>query len=234
MKKYLIAVLVLLVAGFVAGCSLFGSDGSDGSCVMTIDDDKISEGEFSVYLYEQKTAFEEVGGSDIWDTDFDGVPASDVAKDNAYNSVIYVKTACRNAEDVGVSLNDEDKAEAKASGEEIYNKMGAEYCESVNLSLDDITTIMEESIIHQKVMDYITRSYQLSSADYSAYIDNYIADHPDDNTPRATLESTLREGYIQSKKYEIYQNQIEKWGENIKVEKNAEVWDNISVEDFNR
>lgn len=232
MKKIFLTLLFFIMIASFVSCSFKGGKSVNDGYVMTIDGEKISVGEFSVYLYEQKTTFEEMGGSDIWVTDFNGVPASDVAKENAYNSIIYVKTACKNAESINVSLNDEDRAEAAGLAEETCGELGEEYCENVGLTLEKATSIMEEIVLHQKVMDYITRTYQLSDADYSAYIDSYIREHPDDKTPRATLESTLREDYIRSKKDEIYKSQIEKWNENIVIEKNNAVWDTISVADF--
>lgn len=234
MKKIVLSVFVFIMCSLLSACSFFGFGGgaSDADYAMTVDGKKISMGEFSVYLYEQKTTFEQMGGSDIWDTDFNGVPAADVAKENAYTSVVYVKTACKNAKDIGVSLDDEDKAEAASLGEQIYNEMGRDYCRSKGLSPEDVNGIMEEILLHQKVMDYITKSYQPSDADYSAYIDDYIKEHPDDKSPRATLESRLREDYIRTKKEAIYQEQIEKWCENTDIEKNEAVWDQISVVDF--
>ncbi len=199
---------------------------------MRVCSEKIYLGEFSIYLFEQKTMFEETGGEDIWDTDFNGVPASEVAKENAYNSVLYVKTACRNADEVNVGLTEEDKAEAEALAEETLGKMNPDYCAEVGLDLEKTAAVMEEIVLHQKVMDSVTVTYQLSSADYSAYIDSYIVENPDDDTPRAALESSLREDYIRAKKDEIYKEQIEAWSENTKAEKNSAVWDSIEIKNL--
>ncbi|MCD8089515.1 MAG: hypothetical protein LUD81_02645 [Clostridiales bacterium] len=231
MKKIYLCILILTASFILASCAKFASK-KEEDYVMTIGSEKISVGEFSIYLFEQKTMFEETGGSDIWDTDFNGVPASEVAKENAYNSVIYVKTACQNADEVSVSLNDDDRAEAQALAEDTFGRMNPDYCSAVGLDMEKTAAVMEEIVLHQKVMDSVTMTYQLSSADYSAYIDDYMAENPDDETPRATLESTLREDYIRLKKDEIYKEQIDTWSENIKTEKNSAVWDNIVITDL--
>ncbi|MCD7778139.1 MAG: hypothetical protein LUH47_06525 [Clostridiales bacterium] len=232
MRKNFLFIFILISALTLTACSLFSSSAGGDDYVMTIGNEKISPAEFSIYLFEQKTMFEETGGSDIWDTDFSGVPAAEVAKENAYNSVIYVKTACENADEVNVSLTDEDKTEASALAAETFGEMNREYCESVGLDIETTEAVMEEIVLHQKVRDSVTNTYQLSEVDYSAYIDNYIAENPDDDTPRATLESSLREDYIRLKKDEIYKEQINKWSENIKAEKNADVWDSIVITDL--
>ncbi|MCD8215805.1 MAG: SurA N-terminal domain-containing protein [Clostridiales bacterium] len=241
MKKIITLFISILITAFAfTGCSGSSSDREEGGqtsavstakeeYVMTINGEEISAGEFSIYLFEQKTTFEETGGSDIWDTDFNGVPASEVAKENAYNSVLYVKTACENAEEVSVSLTEEDKAEAAALAEETFGEMNPEYCKKVGLDLEKTTEVMEEIVLHQKVRESVTKAFQLSEADYSAYVDSYMEQHPENNSPRATLESTLREDYIRSKKDEIYKDQINKWAENIKAEKNTAVWDSIEI-----
>ncbi|MCC8097526.1 MAG: hypothetical protein LIO44_03005 [Eubacterium sp.] len=229
MRNKFLYTFILISALTLTACSMFSSSEGGDDYVMTIGSEKISQGEFSIYLFEQKEMFEETGGSDIWDTDFNGVPASEVAKENAYNSVIYVKTACENAEEINVSLTDEDKAQAAALAEETFGEMNGEYCESVGLDLETTEAVMEEIVLHQKVRESVTNTYQLSEVDYSAYIDSYIEDNPNDDTPRATLESSLREDYIRLKKDEIYKEQINKWSENIKTEKNTDVWDSIII-----
>lgn len=228
-KLYLFSIIIFSL--ILSGCSLFSLN-EDNGYAMKVDGEKISVGEFSVYLYEQKVTFEQTGGSDIWDTDFNGTPAADVAKENAYNSIIYVKTACKNAEEIGVYLTDDDKTEAAALAEETFGKINAEYTASVGLTLEQTTGIMEEILLHQKVMESITRTFRLSEADYSAYIDQYQSENPDDKTPRASLESSLRETYIKSKKDEIYKEQIKSWSENIPVEKNEAVLLAINITDL--
>ena len=234
MKKINLIFIILIVM-LLSACSFFGDNGLKSDYVAIIDGEKISVPEFSVYLYEQKNTFEDMGGGeDIWDTDFDGVPAEDVAKENALRSILYVKTACKNADGINVSLDDSDKEEAKRLAAEKLNEIGEAYCSSVGLEEDNTESIMEEILLQQKVMSSITESYQISEADYSAYIDKYIKDHPEDKTPKTLLSQNLRDSYVESKKAEIYNNQIAKWSENITTEKNETLWNEISIHDFEK
>ncbi len=225
-------IFIMLIVLLLSACSFWGDKGAGDDYALIIDGEKILVSEFSVYLFEQKKTFEEMGGDDIWDTNFDGVKAEEIAKENALHSIVYVKTACKNASDINVSLDDEDKKEAERLAEEKLNEIGEEYCRSVGLDKDKAVSIMEEILLQQKVMDSITKGYQISEADYSAYIDDYIKNNPDDSTPKDVLAENMRSSYIESKKAEIYNNQIEKWSENITTEKNEAVWEKISVQDL--
>ena len=75
MKRFISAILVTIIALI----SLSGCLGKGGDYVAEIGNTKIRRGEFMVYLIEQKKNFEEQGGSDIWEADFDGVSAIEVA-----------------------------------------------------------------------------------------------------------------------------------------------------------
>jgi len=66
------------------------------------------------YLRETVQNFEYIGGEDIWETDFDGRSAEDVAKENAFNSVVAVKLAVENGENIELGENDESRAEIEA------------------------------------------------------------------------------------------------------------------------
>ena len=80
----------------------------------------MDEDEFLLYLYEQENIFEDIGGIDIWDTNFDGIPARDVAKNNAVNSIIVLKTSVYQAKNLNIALNNNDVKKYKK--ESAHNK----------------------------------------------------------------------------------------------------------------
>lgn len=151
-KSLIIFIFVL----YLSGC------GSSNDYVLSIDGEKISATEYNVYLDEQVKSFEEQGGTDIWEIDFDGVPAKSVAKQNAVNTIVMVKAAVDHAEQLGVVLTEDEKAQAAKRASEI---------EGDNPEL--ITEIMEESAIQSKVYDKITGSYQVNNEEFEAYLADY-------------------------------------------------------------
>lgn len=160
----------------LAGCS------TSNDYVLSIDGDKISVEEYNVYLDEQVKNFEEQGGSDIWEVDFDGVPAKNVAKQNAVNTIVMVKAAVNHADQLGIALTDDEKAEALQSAEQ----QGSDNTELV-------TRIMEESAIQSKVYDKITGSYQINDAEFEAYLADYYSQNKEQYS-----EYTAKEIFVQS------------------------------------
>ncbi len=52
----------------------------------------ISKSEYILYLYEATRDFNEIGGNDIWETDFDGQSAENVVKKKrAFITMVHVK-----------------------------------------------------------------------------------------------------------------------------------------------
>lgn len=168
MKRFGALLFVLLFVFSLAACS-----GKNGSYVLTIDGVRISRGEYMVYLYEQKKSFEERGGADIWEADFDGTSAEDVAKQNAINSLTLVKAAVAQADNLHVSLDDNDKREIEAEAATLYADMGEAKASLMKVDEDDIKNIIRESHLQQKVYDLVTEGFQVNEADFEQYFSEH-------------------------------------------------------------
>lgn len=313
MKKIIILILALILTGCI------GTD----NYVVKIGNDKISRGEYLVYLMEQKKSFEEQGGSDIWEADFDGVSAEEVAKQNAVNTLVMVKTAVKQTKELGITLSDEDVKNVETQTDELLNDFTAEDLENLDLDRDKIYKIMEEVALQQKVYSYVTDSYTVNEQEFNEYLNQYYEEHksnfttymikeiflqPDTegtenkdkiiaaydkitkgtdfdtilseispessneaveldtslytentlqqiyshskgdtflvddvdgyhifelddvvNSSIESIEPEIREQYIINKKQSIYQTQNDSWQGDVNVEKNDEVWSNISI-----
>lgn len=173
-------IFILIFAAALSGCQSIDSH----NYVMSVDDEKISTDEFNVYLTEQVKNFEKQGGADIWEVDFDGVPAKQVAKQNATNTLIMVKAAVKHADQLGVSLNDEEKLNAHKQSEEFNN---------ISTDVELLNKIMEESAIQIKVYDKITGSYQINNDEFENYLYSYYTQNKEQYT-----KYTVKEIFIQS------------------------------------
>lgn len=172
-KIIFIALLVILITAFT-GCTMsFG--GRD--YVVKINGEKISISEYNIYLYEQKKIFEQKGGEDIWETDFDGVPAQEVAKQNAVNSILIVKTSVEQAKSLGIKLNEEDKSKVKADAEKFCDEIGTDEMESLSLTEKKVYNVLLEGRIQKKVYEYITDGFEISKADFESYFNNYYEEN---------------------------------------------------------
>lgn len=310
----------LIITTFVL---IFALSGCNSDYVVKVGKNKISRGEYLVYLMEQKNSFEEQGGSDIWEADFDGVSAEEIAKQNALNSIVVVKTAVAKTKELGIELSSEDVAKIDEKTDEMLKDFSADDLKNLELDNGKIKKIMTEVALQQKVYDFVTDNYTVNEeefreylttyynehkADYSKYTINEIFIQPDDTgttskdtatqaydsitkggsfidemkkinpqsslqpveldpslytektlaeiynhqkgdvfmvddtdgyhifqiadiviQPMEEVEPEIRNSYINDKKQEIYQAQNDSWQGNINIEKNDDVWQNISI-----
>lgn len=312
MKKIIIFILALMLVGCASS-----------DYVIKIGNDKISRGEYLVYLMEQKKSFEQQGGSDIWEADFDGVSAEEVAKQNAVNSLIMVKTAVKQTGELGITLTDADKKNVEVQTDELLKDFSEDDLNNLELTREKIYKIMEEVALQQKVYAYVTDSYTVNESEFKEYLNQYYEEHksdfttykikeiflqpdlsgtvnkdkitsayniiknggtfnsqlkvisPESNSEAFELDASLysentlqqiyahskgdifmvedtdgyhifeiediisssiesvepeiRQKYIENKKQEIYQAQNDSWQGNLNVEKNDDVWNNITI-----
>ena len=169
MKRFIFAILVTIIALI----SLSGCLGKGGDYVAEIGNTKISRGEFMVYLIEQKKNFEEQGGSDIWEADFDGVSAIEVAKQNALDSITMVKSAVKQTDSLGIKLDEKDISDIDNQTKSLMSEFSSEELTELSLDYDKIHSILEESALQSNVYDYVTSNYVVNSDEMNKYIEEY-------------------------------------------------------------
>ena len=169
MKRFIFAILVTIIALI----SLSGCLGKGGDYVAEIGNTKISRGEFMVYLIEQKKNFEEQAGSDIWEADFDGVSAIEVAKQNALDSITMVKSAVKQTDSLGIKLDEKDISDIDNQTKSLMSEFSSEELTELSLDYDKIHSILEESALQSKVYDYVTSNYVVNSDEMNKYIEEY-------------------------------------------------------------
>ena len=169
MKRFISAILVTIIALI----SLSGCLGKGGDYVAEIGNTKISRGEFMVYLIEQKKNFEEQGGSDIWEADFDGVSAIEVAKQDALDSITMVKSAVKQTDSLGIKLDEKDISDIDNQTKSLMSEFSSEELTELSLDYDKIHSILEESALQSKVYDYVTSNYVVNSDEMNKYIEEY-------------------------------------------------------------
>lgn len=174
MKKKIsvIIILILCIAAGIIFWLLSNTFGDD--YVLKIGDIKISSKEYMVYLYEQKKHFEETGGTDIWETDIDGVSAEDLAKQNAADTIADVKSAIAQADKLNITLTDEELSDALTESENFYTELSSEGFEKFGITKDDLYKIISEGKIRTKVFDYITSGFTVDEQEFEDYFEDYF------------------------------------------------------------
>ncbi|MGL4791263.1 MAG: SurA N-terminal domain-containing protein [Anaerotignaceae bacterium] len=164
-------ILVLLVA-ILCGCSNTNVENTQEAYFISIDNREITMEEYLIYLDEAKRNFEAIGGEDIWETDFDGIRAIDVAKDNAYNTLVAVKIGGSKASSLNISLDEEQKKKAVEDAEvqcNLYLENNEEFSNLKEL----MVVIMEEKMLYSLVSKSVAANYIISESEYEEYILNY-------------------------------------------------------------
>lgn len=178
MKKYFsiilatVVVLIIIIITMVSNFKMFKElFGSNSGYAVKINNEVVGVNEFKTYLYEQKKEFEKTGGEDIWETDFDGVSAQEVAKQNAINSLVLVKTAVSQAPELKLFLNEEENNSLKEKAKQYQEKLKNET--KIELSFSEAEKIVKEGILQAKVYEYVTKGFEMSESDFEAYFNEY-------------------------------------------------------------
>ncbi len=148
-------------------CSCSAQKGEGDKTVITINGEEVGSKEYEIYLNEVIKSFEKIGGSDIWDTDFDGRSAFDTAKENALNSLKMVKLTVNYADENGISLTDDEKKQAETEAESYTSEYGTQYG-------DTAKKVMEEKILYGKTRNELLKDYTISMSGFGAFIDENI------------------------------------------------------------
>ncbi|MGE4213399.1 MAG: SurA N-terminal domain-containing protein [Anaerotignaceae bacterium] len=137
---------------------------------ITINKDSCSVEEYMVYFDEAKRNFEEIGGTDIWETDFDGRSAVVVAKESALNSMIAVKVSAQKAEDFNITLSEDEQQKAQTDAQATTQAAVREYSSAYGEAAEKI---MLEKTLYSKVREAVVKDYVISESEYDAYSESY-------------------------------------------------------------
>ena len=162
MRKLIIMLAMCLC---LAGCG--AKEEPQADYFAKIGDRVITAEEYNVYLNEAAVNFEVIGGSDIWNTDFDGKTAEQTAKETALNSLLTVKISALKFDEYGYSLTEEELKKA----EEDTNSYIAEYNAYADREL--IKTIMTDKAKYAKIRESTYANYVVSEAELEEYIKQY-------------------------------------------------------------
>lgn len=145
------------------GCSV---ENGSGDWLIKIDGKSVSRMEYLIYLKETVQNYELIGGDDIWDTDFDGRTAEDVAKESAFNSLVAVKIAIEKADKYSASLSETDESRAEMEALQMSQNAGEEKdSEFYKTALN----VVKEKYLYNYVKENLTKSIKIASAQTDAF-----------------------------------------------------------------
>lgn len=172
MMKKLIFILISVIVLAVFLIDFDPEPAEEFYYIATLDGVRIPLDEYKLYLREQIITFEAIGGQDIWKTTLDGVSSQVLAKQNALDSIIFVKLTLSYADNVGVHLTEENRSEALLNAQTLFDSFSPEEAAQVDFGV--IVNVMEESILQERVFEELTSNY--ASLEESIEVFNHIYD----------------------------------------------------------
>ena len=156
MKRILSVVTIgVMTAATLAGCGNKGTAGASAAssdAAVTMDQGSISMGEARLYAYVMRNQYETYYGSSIWDMEVEeGVTLGDSMKDVITDQLVQMIILSSQAEDYGVSLNDEDNQAVEEYVENFKTNIGEDVMEKEGFTEDNIRSVVQKSTLAGKV-----------------------------------------------------------------------------------
>ena len=156
MKRILSVVTIgVMTAATLAGCGNKGTAGASaasGDAAVTMDQGSISMGEARLYAYVLRNQYEAYYGSSIWDMEVEeGVTLGDSMKGVITDQLVQMIILNSQAEDYGVSLNDEDNQAVEEYVENFKTNIGEDVMEKEGFTEDNIRSVVQKSTLAGKV-----------------------------------------------------------------------------------
>ena len=124
--------------------------------------------EIMVYLTNIQNRYESVYGTEIWNTNVDGVTLEQNVKDIALAQIARIKTMNLMAERYEVTLSDEEKAQAENAANAYYSSLGSEEREQMGVSEKTISGLYREFALAEKVYQYTIKDINPEISDDEA------------------------------------------------------------------
>lgn len=171
-KKFIgILLAVALLAASLMGCS--SSSVNDSDVVMTIGDEEVTLGVVDFYAsflaayYE--SYYSSFFGEDMWNTEIsDGLTYEESTKEGILETMQEIIVARQHAEELGVSLTDEEIAEIEATAEEFYNANDESVRNAVSGSLENAIEVLTLFEIDDKIRQEIIKAVDTEVSDEEA------------------------------------------------------------------
>ncbi len=171
-KAYLSTFLVwIMLITFLAGCSkdtkIVLTTGFQEDEIFRIGDISCYSGEALCYLANIKNQYSALFGEEIWSTSQNGVTLGENIKDIVLGRLMKIKIMQLMAENMGISLSDEEIERAKNAAKEYYDSLS----EPERAAMDDIS---------QELLVNMYMQYALAEKTYNSIIPSVNSEISDD------------------------------------------------------
>lgn len=175
MRKKQLAGILLFVLFLLAGC---GNREQELKVVLTagfarneifrIETMSCTLPEIMVYLTNTKDQYEAVYGSEIWETDLDGITLEENIKETVLAQLAQIKTMNLLANQHGVTLDQEEQKAAQAAAAAYFSTLNETEISSLQITEAVIQNMYQEYALANKVYRYIIKDINPEISDDEA------------------------------------------------------------------
>ena len=178
--KFTFNITVVLLLGLLGvllltGC---GSDSDSKKVVLTTGFDKnevfrieeasCSKEEMQVYLTNIQNHYETVFGSQIWETNINGVSLEENVKDTALAKMAQIKAMTLLARKHNVTLTEEEWAKVEEAAAEYYQSLNETEIELMGITENTIVSLYGEFAVSNKLYHYLIKDINPEISDDEA------------------------------------------------------------------
>ena len=138
--------------------------------IFRIADEVCKKEELMVYLTTTQNQYEEVYGTEIWNTEHDGVTLEENVKDTVLAKIAQIKTMYLMARDREVTLSEEETALVESTAAAYFNSLNEKEVELLGVTPDTIRELYQEYAMAEKVYQQIIQDINPEISDDEARI----------------------------------------------------------------
>lgn len=208
--------MVLILGMGLAGCGkreggrVVFTTGLGKNEIFRIGDEICTTPEMMVFLATTQYEYENVYGSQIWDTELEGVSLEDNVKETVLEKVAQIKTMYLLGKSRNLETGKEDKEKAQAAAKEYMSRIGESQKEKLGITEETVAKLFEEYAMANQVYLDIIRDVNPEISDDEARI--ITVQHILIRTYGRDAEGN-RVDYMTSQKQEAYETACDIWSE---------------------
>ncbi len=176
-KVVSLLLAVIMVAGVFSGCSIGGVNTEDYGtvAVATYGDKNVYLDEANFFIRNSQYVYEMYYGTDIWKNEqYAGI--SDYLIENVMSALYQTEVLVSKAEELGVTLSDEDKEKVAASVKEFFEEADEKLVEACGISEERLTEIYEKNALANRVYEttYTGKDFSVTDEEAAQRTVSYI------------------------------------------------------------
>lgn len=164
--------VVCLATAILSGCGgntqVVLTSGLKEDEIFQIESEVCTKSEMMLYLTNTQKVYEEVYGTQIWDTETEGISMEDKLKESVLSKISRIKVMKLLAKDQGVSLSKEEEQKAERAGRIYFNTLTDAEKTFLDIKEDTVIESYKEYALANKLYEYLVRDVNPEISDDEA------------------------------------------------------------------